>query len=1721
MTLLGELNSIKRIASMEDIEFFDICEKEQTAATPFLEQEKDDDDSVTDQFWNVANQPNGKGHKIGEESEEENKIRSKDASEGVGEDSDSSGEIQERHMNNGNNNNNKTMKYADRVQMLNLRRNLNQLDNIAKEKDLTIEKAREELSACQLRIEMLTKERECTETKIEEEKEAGNTAAIFRLQAMHRRLCAELGNEKDLESKIALMLKENVYEMWQIEIEQGKFGSLRELLEQDEEELERQCKERAEQRIQKEKTAAQLAERKQQVGKKKEMEAWEAYERRHQKVVEDAHRNHEKAVQFLKKSMSRIRQKEAKEELKTQEHMEKRMQAVLSLKNNITSNRETLRTLQVRDKAKALEAKKQEMKMRGAILAEGGNVTKEIFLHKQRVELERQKQEFTEQQKSRKIEIVARILQEEACVEKQKKHQARAEALRSQGKLPDSLQWRIKTWQYIENAYEDPAGAVLQKSWCTPSACSLVDDKSSSVVDFSEKALQDTIHENDDEEANETLVEPEFTGLWSQECNLYKMPKDETDPKPLGASKMERKIFTENLEKLRSGIIRKQVVSGHEFKGCPFYSKPSLIHFKDFDVGKTYKKKIILINASYSVNFCKLVGVSEHLKDFINIHFDPPGQMSAGMSCEVVVTFKPMINEVLEGKVTFLAQNGSFSIPLKCTIKRCVLALDKELIDFGTHVVGETISRTIILTNRGALGTRFKLQTSAGDNGTCTTAKSSLERMVSPALDGITSEEKASSSPVESSLYENKEQVSPVHTEEVRQTYMLGESQKTENNLGSSHVEQLSQDALITKADLEAENAQSPAEPPPEEEPIEITLGKVTEGEIGPFSSIKLQVIFTPSVPGDVHAEFEITFDNPNCKPLHFSVIGVSVDVPVWVPNPNVDLKICMYDRLYQDCIIIRSRAKAALRLKFEVCKELSNHMELLPKTGYIQAQSSFSVQLKFLPRHSLPEDAGKYFDTETRVLEVPMTIMIADKTKPIEFIVHAIVTTSDLEISPAEVNFGYCTIYEAVQTTITLTNKSILPQEFGFVGLPEFVDIQPSDGFGTLLPLESLNLDIIFKANKAKEYSFELTCKSEINRQFKLSCKAVGVHPPLELSHSLVKFAATALNDVSTATLYVINAHVSLNRFTHAVPRIGKGEIAPVGPTSFEFLVPEDSPVTIMPSVGTVLPGKKCLIQVYFRPVLSEQLIREEAVQMLCREDAQRTMLKKIHESEMQKRKDETVAGKKDGKKPSFAAFRQPLRVRSSKHAAASSGFEPPKPEEIKTNSEEYIAAQYSLIRNFTGKFERYIIPCFVASGDIDEKIGSENLKYSPYNTLYLELHCPAVAPSVVVTSNNGKNIVNFGEVAVGHRIIKRITIQNISQEQLALGFSILNPNGPFLLVSPVGTLEPGENQFLFISFCPNESKLFFETLDIRSIKATLTLSIIGHGVAPSIACSVEGEVLDMGYVIAKEKVTSTFKIQNTSTLPLRYSIKLESLSQTRDKEQQRLPFFITSPPGRTDFVGTQNYSGLSVFNIFPVEGVIEPGKSQDFTVTFSPDHESLYYSDCLKVVLFGKEIAREIWLKGAARNHMMFVEGGDPLDVPLESLARTSPMSEEAAKGELEEPAKSLLLSLEYIQAETSGTPAVRELKIGAIRTAQFASKKNVEFSLDSLPVLQQKGFTIEPVKGTVDRGQIKCISVSWVPPADFDPDHPLMAAAVLTLKGDIKESYKVLFIARVVCT
>uniref|UniRef100_A0A8C3WLK7 Cilia and flagella associated protein 74 n=1 Tax=Catagonus wagneri TaxID=51154 RepID=A0A8C3WLK7_9CETA len=1224
---------------------------------------------------------------------------------------------------------------------------------------------------------------------------------------------------------------------------------------------------------------------------------------------------------------SRVRERERKAELESREHAQRRMDAVLALKSSISANRETLRKVQAWGQAKAELAERRAQAEKEAVLAQGGDAFKHLCHQRRRQELEAQNRAFREEQELRKQEIVSRILKEEA-----------GERAREQQTPRRTAGWpslRDKTWSYLADVCDG-------RSPAPPPSTVLV-------TAISSESLQ--VDPGCPGWQEEPLLRPEIPGLWDQDHTPSQVPKEDVDRKPVGGTKTDKDALA---QRLRGGVTHRQAVSGREFKGKPFNSKPKLIHFKDFDVGKVYKKKVTLINASYATNRCRLLGVEEGLRDFVHVDFDPPGPMSAGMSCEALVTFKPVVNKDLEGDISFLAETGGFSVPLRCSTRKCCLSLDKELIDFGSYVVGETASRTITLTNAGGLGTGFRFLL-ASESCEVDVPHSGLK---TSSL--FTCEEKRFTDKVAPSVSE----------------------QRTEGNEPSP-----------TEAPSRWES--SPREQGEGRQAQPVSPAQMTEGEIGPYSSVRVPVTFSPAVAGAVHSRVEVLFKNLQCPALYFRVVGVAVDLPVWVPKPVVDMKICMYDRLYQDSVLIHTRSKVALRLKFEVCRELRGHVELLPETGYIQAMSSYSVQLKFLPRHSLPEDAGKYFDKESRVLEAPMTIRVADQVRPVGFTLHAVVTTSDLELSPSVVDFGYCSVHEAVRTQVSLRNHSLLPQGFGFVGLPKSVEIQPNDGFGTILPLETLQLDVVFQPAEAKEHSFELVCKSEINRCFKLTCRATGVRPPLELSHYQIKFAATSLYDTSVATLYVINSHVSPNSLTHSVPRIGSEDASPVGPTSFEFLLPQDWPITVSPSVGTVWPGKRCLVRVAFRPVLPPALIHQEALQALSREAESKA----------------SVRGGKDQQKQSLSTPRLQNRGRLFRSSAS----QPPElqKQDLTSSSQEYQAAQAALTRSFPGRSDKFVIPCVVAGGDTKDRKGTEPLSFSPHNTLYLELWCPAVAPPVVVTSDRGRTVSSFGDVAVGVSPWSG-PAPHMAPPRDQLAYSVLNPSGPFVLLNPISQLPSGETHVLELTFCPRESCVAQETLDVITKRGTLSLTLTGTGVEPVITCSLDRDVLRMGYVVVGESVSSGFKLQNHSSLPIKFSVQLDSLS-ARTRHQHQLPRFLTAPAQRTEVVGTQNLSGQSVFSVLPVEGVMDPGRAQDFTVTFSPDHESLYFSDRLRVVLFEKKISHQIVLKGAAREHMMFVEGGDPLDVPVESLTVIPALDPERREGEpserLGEPTASVL--------------------------------------------------------------------------------------------------------------
>ncbi|KAK3540493.1 hypothetical protein QTP70_032453 [Hemibagrus guttatus] len=1578
----------------------------------------------------------------------------------------------------------------DSTQMFKLRRGLDQLDRFYKQKELNVLKAREELKACRLHVTELEKQRDNIESDIEREKQAENSASVFRLRASHKCVCAELQAEEELEAHLAMVLQEHELELCQVEVELGQYLGLREELEHEEKAFQTMKQEKHNQRLQREKSITRRAKLKALHAKNEQEKALQEQAELNLKKQDEVRANRQKAAVFLKQSLKRMREKEEEQEKIRKELMKRRMEAAESLKANIAASQEALRVRKLKEKA-CLQKLKEEENCRKQLWQDAAmNSFKLMHMHKAQEDLHRKQEEFEERQKARRMEIVSKLLLEEEQKERLKKRHALL--THPPAHVTQSMVLKRREQRLLQNLL--PLSAHTERELiqdrCPTRPVSSPASSRSDISDIMEKPDKRTRTEavwlTEGKEDQECVVQPEFTGLWDRKHSDYKIMSDEDIPLK---TSLLRSMKT-GPDKTLSSKGTKKSKSGKDLKGPPFVSKPESVIFKDFDLERTYKRKVVLTNISNVTNYCRLMGVSQNLMDFISVCFEPPGPMSAGMSCELETVFRPLLNEDLDGEIRLQSATGPFSVIIKCRTKKCEMVVDSSLIDFGTHVVGETISRVITLTNRGALGTRYSL---APLSPNCLQSHNlSQHSFPSTQETGDSSSVKDADLCHEATIRAERENATCNPQMELKSDTSLarcdtsaGVEASGADGLEKSQVTEVKQDHDI--------------------ETTEISIGKVLEGEVGPFASIKLPINFTPTIPGETKLDIKITFSQPNCQAIVVSAYGVAESVPVWVTKPGMDLKICMYDRLYQDCIEVQSRASTALRLTFEVCKELRNHMDILPKTGYIQAKSSFHAQLKFLPRCSLLEDAKSFFDQDTGVLEVPLNIQVADKAKPVPFTVHAIVTTSDLKFDHSEVDFGHCTVFEAVQTTVRLTNLSLLPQDFGFVGIPKFIDVQPNDGFGTLLPLQKLDIDLIFSALKAEEYNFQLTCKSGINRAFLLPCRAIGVRPVLELSNSLVQFGATAIGDQSTAVLYVLNSHTSLSDFTNPMPRIGKSPVPPVGARFFTFTPPENSEITVSPTTGCVLPGQRCLVQVTFSPSLSDDVIKAEAVRLLMQKE------------EPQNKKEIQMEPKNRKKSPINQISNKLNEKTSSQSPESDSPLQARNPEDIQKDSDEYVAAKASLLRTYKERCSRYIIPCFVSNGDITQQKETEEPLYSPYNTVYLELYCPAVRPMLMVISDKGETTINFNQVAVGQKVLKKVTVQNICSEFVQLKTSLLDLNGPFTVLNAMRGVKPGATHTLLLAFTPALAKKYREILEVSCSKMTLEFTLCGEGIKPLVTCTHKGRIMDFGYVLEKQITSQVLTLQNSSALLVHFRVVLDSLSLPKHKDTRLLPAFLSTYYTPCTTLGTQNHSGQSVFTVSPPEGIIAPGNTQDITVTFQPDHESLHYRDVLHVQLMNHQTVCDLELRGAARCHTMFVCGGDPLDLSSESLIPPNIYSagevEHTERVKLPTP---ILLTLRSVYCEGQVTAAVRELEVGCIHSSQQHNKKNGEFLWENITDLQQLGFSVDPTKGTVDAGHRHTITITWTPPAGHTPNKVVQQCVPLILKGDQTEVYSVTLLA-----
>lgn len=75
-------------------------------------------------------------------------------------------------------------------------------------------------------------------------------------------------------------------------------------------------------------------------------------------------------------------------------------------------------------------------------------------------------------------------------------------------------------------------------------------------------------------------------------------------------------------------------------------------------------------------------------------------------------------------------------------------------------------------------------------------------------------------------------------------------------------------------------------------------------------------------------------------------------------------------------------------------------------------------------------------------------------------------------------------------------------------------------------------------------------------------------------------------------------------------------------------------------------------------------------------------------------------------------------------------------------------------------------------------------------------------------------------------------------------------------------------------------------------------------------------------------------------------------------------------------------------MFDCVPPSGNIEPGKSQDITVTFTADHASEFYADELSIEV-NNDVSEMIRLRARATPTLMYLQGWDELQPSEESLS------------------------------------------------------------------------------------------------------------------------------------
>ncbi|CAH1155492.1 unnamed protein product [Phaedon cochleariae] len=193
--------------------------------------------------------------------------------------------------------------------------------------------------------------------------------------------------------------------------------------------------------------------------------------------------------------------------------------------------------------------------------------------------------------------------------------------------------------------------------------------------------------------------------------------------------------------------------------------------------------------------------------------------------------------------------------------------------------------------------------------------------------------------------------------------------------------------------------------------------------------------------------------------------------------SPDIlDFGVCILNSIYQLGLDINNTSSTTQAIAIKFPSSLGDYIRSDVTNLYVPPRATRKIWLKLSPRKSLFSDSETHFDKQTGILEFPIHVCTMSKNyaliPPVRAKIFAVLTEANgIAISAKTteyqrgdiVDLGECSIYETVVTDLVIENRTLSPQIYGFLDLPQSVTLSPNLGYGTLAPEETKILQLSY----------------------------------------------------------------------------------------------------------------------------------------------------------------------------------------------------------------------------------------------------------------------------------------------------------------------------------------------------------------------------------------------------------------------------------------------------------------------------------------------------------------------------------------------------------------------------------------------------------------------------------------------------------------------------------